>query len=124
MRNKVLFLAGLFVPGMSVSARLQAQAQPSSQAIPSSGILISGRLRLRSESWGWFDTPAAEPDYTFFASWLRVSLSQPRPKWEWQVEFAQPLEELSSEPPLGLPDGRAAEAGVWPTRTTSAWNTR
>jgi hypothetical protein len=53
--------------------------------------------------WDWFDTTAAEPNYTYFASLLRLSFSQERPNWDWQVEFAQPLL-------LGLPDHSIARA--------------
>jgi len=91
LRTRILFLTGLFVLGISVSVRLRAQAQPSSHSATSSWIQFSGSLRVRSETWDWFKTPAAESDYTFFAYLLRLSVSQRRQKWEWQVEFAQPL---------------------------------
>jgi hypothetical protein len=67
-----------------------AQSSPSAQA-SSSAIQFSGSLRFRSETWSWFDTPAADTDYTFFASLLRLSLSEKKNDWDWQVEFAQPL---------------------------------
>ena len=78
-----------------------AQNQPSSKPITFAGIHFSGSLRVRPEAWDWFDTSAAEPNYAYFASLLRLSLSQERPKWDWQAEFAQPLL-------LGLPEDSIA----------------
>ncbi|MBZ5723094.1 MAG: alginate export family protein [Acidobacteriia bacterium] len=80
-----------------------AQTQPASTPITLAGIRFSGSLRVRPEVWDWFDTTAAEPNYTYFASLLRLSLSQERPHWDWQAEFAQPLL-------LNLPDNAIAPA--------------
>ncbi len=83
-----------------------AQNQPSSTPITFAGIHFSGSLRVRPEVWDWFDTTAAEPNYTYFASLLRLSFSQERPGWDWQAEFAQPLllalpENSIAPPPQG-----------------------
>ncbi len=83
-----------------------AQNQPSSTPITFAGIHSSGSLRVRPEVWDWFDTTAAEPNYTYFASLLRLSFSQERPGWDWQAEFAQPLllalpENSIAPPPQG-----------------------
>jgi hypothetical protein len=56
---------------------------------------------VRPEVWDWFDTTAAEPNYTYFASLLRLTFSQERHGWDWQAEFAQPLL-------LGLPENSIA----------------
>ncbi len=69
---------------------LSAQVQPPTP-FTIGGVRISGSLRVRSESWGWFDASSADPNYTFFASLLRISLNQEKRKWDWQAEFAQPL---------------------------------
>jgi hypothetical protein len=45
-------------------------------------------LRLRVENWDWFETSAAESDYTFGASLLRLSLGQQKEKIDWQIEGA------------------------------------
>jgi hypothetical protein len=47
---------------------------------------VSGSLRVRSESYGWFETPGFQDDYTFGAAQLRLSLGQQREKWDWLVE--------------------------------------
>src|SRR5690349_5530063 len=44
------------------------------------GVTFSGSLRLRSESWDWFDTKAADDAYTFGAAVLRLSLGQQKEK--------------------------------------------
>jgi hypothetical protein len=50
------------------------------------GVTFSGSLRLRSESWDWFDTSAADGNYTYGAAVLRLSLGQQKEKMDWQVE--------------------------------------
>lgn len=84
-------LVGLLILGMTVAGQGRAQGQTDSRTLTSSGIRFSGSLRVRSETWSWFNTPTADSDYTFFASLLRLSLRQERKQWDWQVEFAQPL---------------------------------
>lgn len=66
-------------------------------------LTLSGSLRLRFESWGWFDTPAAESSYNFGAALLRLSLGQKKDRYEWLVEGAAPLL-------LGLPNNSIAPA--------------
>src|SRR4051794_2056681 len=69
-------------PGKSTSA-----ATPSFKPISFGGVRFSGSLRVRPEVWDWFDTQAAEPNYSYLASMLRFGLSQEREKFDWQVEF-------------------------------------
>lgn len=66
-------------------------------------LTLSGNLRLRFESWDWFETSTAENNYNFGASTLRLLLSQQLEKFEWQVEGAFPLL-------IGLPDNAIAPA--------------
>ncbi|HMV87356.1 MAG TPA: alginate export family protein [Blastocatellia bacterium] len=66
-------------------------------------VTLSGSLRLRFESWDWFESSAAENNYNFGAAVLRVALSQQLEKFEWQVEAAAPLL-------IGLPDNAVAPA--------------
>jgi hypothetical protein len=96
-RKKTLTLAGLLLFWLAAGASSSGQNQPSSNPMSFAGIHFSGSLRLRLEVWDWYDTRAAEPNYTYFASLLRLSFSQERPGWDWQAEFAQPLL-------LGLPE--------------------
>jgi hypothetical protein len=63
-------------------------------------ITVSGFLRTRVESWDWF-SGSADNRYTYPASILRLSLSQSRKAFDWQIEFALPFL-------LGLPDDAIA----------------
>ncbi len=106
MPKRAPFLAGLLVLCSISPSWLSAQAQPSPPPITFSGIRFSGNWRVRPEMWDWFDTTSAEPNYVYFASLLRLSLSQEKKKWGWQVEFAQPLllnlpEKSIAPPPQG-----------------------
>lgn len=67
------------------------------------GLTMSGSLRLRFESWDWFETGAAENNYNFGATTLRLSLGQQKERFEWLVEGAFPLL-------VGLPDNAIAPA--------------
>lgn len=66
-------------------------------------VTLSGSLRLRFESWDWFESNTAENSYNFGAAVLRLSLSQQLEKFEWQVEAAAPLL-------IGLPNNAIAPA--------------
>ncbi len=69
----------------------------------STGVDLGGNWRVRQESWSWFDTPAGETDYNFFASLLTVNAGQKRETVDWMVEGALPI--LAS-----LPQGAVAPA--------------
>src|SRR5687768_17291707 len=62
---------------------------------------FGGSLRTRVESWHWFDTPAADADYTYVGLLARASLSDQNGPFSWRVEAAAPAL-------LGLPDGAVA----------------
>jgi alginate export protein len=102
-RKKALLSACLLYLGLASGTLSTAQSPASASPINFAGIKVSGNLRLRTEIWDWYDTAAADPNYAYFASLLRVNFSQERPRWDWQVEVAQPLL-------LGLPDNAIAPA--------------
>ena len=79
-----------------------AASQPT-PAPAAAELKFSGSLRLRAENWRWFETDAADSDYTFGAALLRLGLGQRREKWDWQVEAAAPLL-------VGLPENAVAPA--------------
>jgi hypothetical protein len=85
LTSVMLFLFFSFLP-----SSLRAQNPPARQPRTLRGVRVTGSLRLRLENWDWFDTTAAESNYTFFASLLRVGFGQEKPNWDWQLEFAQP----------------------------------
>lgn len=66
-----------------------APAAPAAQTpkpIVWGGVTFAGSLRLRAESWGWFETPGFDDSYTFGAATLRLSAGQQREKFDWLVE--------------------------------------
>jgi hypothetical protein len=81
----------------------EAKPWPAPAPIKLGKLTLSGSLRLRFESWDWFETEAAENNYNFGAAVLRLSLSQQLEKFEWQVEGAFPWL-------IGLPDSAIAPA--------------
>ena len=104
-----LLMAVWLVPSAALAdqAPSNGQSDPktaASQPSPAAAELnFSGSLRLRAENWHWFETDAADSDYTFGAALLRLGLGQRREKWDWQVEAAAPLL-------VGLPENAVAPA--------------
>ena len=80
-----------------------AKNTPAPAPIKLGKLTLSGSLRLRFESWDWFEASAAENNYNFGAATLRLSLGQQLEKVEWQVEGAFPVL-------IGLPDNAIAPA--------------
>lgn len=76
---------------------------PAPTPIKVGSLTLTGSLRLRFESWDWFETSAANHDYNFGAALLRLSLGQQRERFEWQIEGAFPLL-------INLPDNAIAPA--------------
>ncbi|PYP84796.1 MAG: hypothetical protein DMF61_18625 [Blastocatellia bacterium AA13] len=73
-------------PDPSSRSLTQSKSTSSYQPIRLGGVTLSGNLRVRIESWDWFDTPAADGNYTFGAAQLRLSLSKQNDEFDWQVE--------------------------------------
>jgi hypothetical protein len=70
-------------------------------------VTLSGSLRMRFESWDWFETDAANNDYNFGAATLRLSLGQQRERLDWQVEGEFPaLFNLPGDATAPAPQGQ------------------
>jgi hypothetical protein len=69
-------------------ATAKPQSQPAStyQPLKIGPVTFSGSLRVRVEDWDWFETPAADGDYTFGAAQLKLSVGQQKEKFDWQIE--------------------------------------
>ncbi len=87
----------------AVKETVKPSPAPSPAPIKLGSLTLTGSLRLRFESWDWFETGAAENSYNFGAATLRLSLGQQKEKFEWQVEGAFPVL-------IGLPDNAIAPA--------------
>jgi len=128
--SKLLFmflLMGLFVAGENVAIAQTKSTQteefntatttptkssappkpaPSPTAINIGGVTFSGSVRTRFESWDWFETESVNNSYNFGAATLRLSLSQRKENFEWQIEGAFPLlvnvpDDAIAPPPQG-----------------------
>jgi hypothetical protein len=83
--------APLSSPAKAPATAAKPSPSPSPAPLKVGGVTISGSLRLRLESWDWFDTSAARNDYNFGAALLRLAIGQQREKFDWQIEGAFPL---------------------------------
>ena len=79
---------------------------PADRPLRIGDVTISGSVRTRVETWNWFKGDANNL-YTFPGSILRVSLSQPARKFDWQLELAVPIL-------VGLPDDAVAPGDQGP----------
>ncbi|MBP6821204.1 MAG: alginate export family protein [Acidobacteria bacterium] len=114
---QTLFLLVIFIVFLTLCANAQstqtASATPTPSPTPAAKpapapvkfgkVTLSGSLRMRFESWDWFESNTAENSYNFGAATLRLSLGQQLEKLEWHVEGAFPLL-------IGLPDNAIAPA--------------
>jgi hypothetical protein len=64
-------------------------------------LTLTGNLRSRVEGWDWFRDGAADHDYAFSGSLLRLAIGRQTRRVEWQAEMAVPIL-------LGLPDNAIA----------------
>jgi hypothetical protein len=67
-----------------------AQTSAATAPIRIGDVTADGSLRTRVESWDWF-TGNADNDYTFVGSILRLSFSESRKTFDWQLELALPF---------------------------------
>ncbi len=108
-----VFFVGEFDAHAQSAANKTAQFNPPATASPTpasspapikvGSLTVSGSLRLRFESWDWFETSAAENQYNFGAATLRLAIGQQKEGFEWLVEGAAPVL-------IGLPDNAIAPA--------------
>jgi alginate export protein len=74
-----------------VSLASPAYAQSAAgQPIHIGDAVVSGSLRTRMYSWNWFGG-AADGDYVYPGSLLRINVAQSRPAIDWQIETAVPI---------------------------------
>jgi hypothetical protein len=76
---------------------------PPAQTLKLGSIAVSVFWRNRVEGWSWFGTPAADGDYGYMNSLVRVGFGQTTPSLDWRLEVAQPTY-------LGVPDDAVAPA--------------
>jgi nitrous oxide reductase accessory protein NosL len=88
-------------------ARFSGRLMSFNDVIQIGGVTLSGSLRMRFESWDWFETDAANNDYNFGAATLRLSLGQQRERLDWQVEGEFPaLFNLPGDATAPAPQGQ------------------
>jgi hypothetical protein len=87
----LVLLASVSLAQKTTTDPAAAKPKPTPDSIKIGSVTFSGSVRARSESWNWFDTTAADPNYTFGGVLARISLSQQTAKFDWQVEGAFPF---------------------------------
>src|SRR5215475_15566641 len=96
------------------------------QAPPPIGIgdaVVTSSLRSRMYSWDWFGD-APNGDYTYSGSLLRFGLTESKPKFDWQVEFAVPaLVNMPANAVMAAPFGQLGLGASYAAANPGATNT-
>ena len=79
----------------------QAAADAPPQPLKIGGVTVSGSFRTRAEDWNWFKGDTGDNTYIYSGNLLRLSLSQSKEFFDWQLEFGVPFL-------LGLPENSVA----------------
>src|SRR5215467_14065440 len=98
-----LMSASLLLPSLAL-------AQP---PIKFGDAVVTTSFRSRMYSWNWFgDTPNG--DYTYSGSLLRFGLTESKPKFDWQIEFAVPaLVDMPTTAVMPAPFGQLGLGGSY-----------
>jgi hypothetical protein len=87
---------------MFLAAASWAQSAPdSADPLKIGDITVQGSLRARAYYWDWFQPTTGNNSYPFSANLFRLSFSEARESFDWQLEFAVPFL-------LGLPNNAVA----------------
>lgn len=115
--------SGTPVPGGVPSKISAAEKKPAPTPSPTPQIVpqrkigsvdFNGSLRLRAESYGWFETPNFNDKYTFGAAVLRLSLGQQRKRFDWLAEAEFPaLINLPERAVAPTPQGQLGLGGSY-----------
>jgi len=83
---------------------------------------VSTSLRSRMYAWDWFGD-APNGDYTYSGSLLRFGLSETKPKFDWQVEFAVPaLVNMPTTAVMPAPLGQLGLGGSYSAANSGSTN--
>jgi len=116
-RTRRRLMRAMLAFALTTPSYLAAQAPPSMEI---GGIIVSGTVRTRVESWDWFgDSP--DGTYTYPGILARVAVGQTQPARDWQLEFSAPLLFGLPDQPVGAgPAGLGANYFVANGRKTRA----
>lgn len=104
---------------MLAPALVRAQAAP---PIKIGDAVVSTSLRSRMYSWDWFGD-AANGEYTYSGSLLRFGVSETKPKFDWQVEFAVPaLVNMPTTAVMPAPFGQLGLGGSYSAANSGSTN--
>jgi hypothetical protein len=109
-----LCAACLLVVGAPSS--LGAQAAPSAPPAPAytpiriGDVTIAGSVRVRGESWSWFEASPADESYTFGHALIRLGATYSNPHLDVMVEGSQPT--LLGAPSNAIATGPAGQLGM------------
>ena len=67
-----------------------APAPPAYTPIRIGDVTIAGSVRVRGESWSWFEAPPADASYTFAHALIRLGATYSNPHLDVMVEGSQP----------------------------------
>ena len=97
----------------SVDAQAVAPAAPSASApapIRIGGVTIGGSVRVRGESWDWFESPPADASYVFGHALVRLGAGYSNQRLDLMIEGSQPT--IFGAPSNAVATGPAGQLGM------------
>ena len=97
----LLATAALRAEDATATATAAAAAASQPQPLKIGSVTVQGSIRTRLEDWNWFEPDSGNNSYVYSGNLFRISFSQTRETFDWQLEFAVPFL-------LGLPNNAVA----------------
>jgi hypothetical protein len=88
------------------------RAQSGPEPLKLGSVTVQGSVRSRVEGWRWFEGQS-NSDYAFSGSFLRLMLSHPSDRFDWQLELEAPI--LLGLPSDALGPGAQGQLGLGAT---------
>jgi hypothetical protein len=88
------------------------RAQSGPEPLKLGSVTAQGSVRSRVEGWRWFEEQS-NSDYAFSGSFLRLMLSHPSDRFDWQLELEAPI--LLGLPSDALGPGAQGQLGLGAT---------
>jgi hypothetical protein len=95
---------------LGAQASAAAPASPAYTPIRIGDVTIAGSVRVRGESWDWFEAPPADESYTFGHALIRLGATYSNPHLDVMVEGSQPT--ILGAPSNAIATGPAGQLGM------------
>ena len=110
LRGAGILALGARIAGAQIGAAPATPASSVYKPIHFGGITIAGSVRVRGEDWNWFESPTADPRYTYGHALVRLGATYSNPRVDVMVEGSQPT--ILGAPSNAVASGPAGQLGM------------